>query len=504
MLTLLSVLHRMKLLTPVGVFRLLFVICGYGINLMGLLKLAASSHRHLVALSDDRETLTYQQLLDQSECLAVQLREQYGLGSRSKAGLLCRNHASLVKSIFALSMTGADIYLMNAEMSSDEFAQLLDAHAFDFLIYDEEFTAVIEQSSYTGASVLSYHEHFPAISNLMHVPIKGRSRGHRNSDSKLMLLTGGTTGRAKKVAHKPSMFHYLPPFSSMLKRLRLLRYKTVYIATPIYHGYGIAILLLFVALGKKSVITDKFQAEHACQLVREHQAEVITVVPLMIDKMLRASNAEGDLKSLACIASGGAELNPRLAEEVSARLGEVLYNLYGTSEAGLSIIATPQDLDAASGTIGKLIEGVGLKVLDGSMNEAAAGEIGQFCVTSGPTWIKTGDMGYRDERGFFYLKGRVDDMIVSAGENVYPSELEHILLQHPFIEDAAVVGVPDELFGQRLKAVVQVKVGTELDAETLIEWLRPRAARYQMPREIVFVDELDYTPLGKVDRKQLH
>jgi fatty-acyl-CoA synthase len=504
MLTLLSVLYRMKLLTPVGVYRLLFVICRYGINLMALLKLAASSHRHRVALSDDRETLTYQQLLDQSECLTVQLREQYGLGSRSKAGLLCRNHASLVKSIFALSMTGADIYLMNAEMSSDQFAQLLDAHAFDFLIYDEELTAFIEQSSYTKASVLSYHENLPAISNMNHGPLTRSSRGQRNSNSKLMLLTGGTTGRAKKVAHKPSLFHYLPPFSSMLERLRLLQYKTVYIATPIYHGYGIAILLLFVALGRKSVVTSIFQAEHACRLVREHQAEVITVVPLMIDKMLRASNARGDLKSLACIASGGAELNPRLAGEVSAKLGEVLYNLYGTSEAGLCIIASPQDLDAASGTIGKLIEGVGLKVLDGSMHEAAAGEIGQFCIKSGSTWIKTGDMGYRDEKGYFFLKGRADDMIVSAGENVYPSELEHILFQHPFIEDAAVVGVPDEQFGQRLKAVVQLKPGTDIDAETLIEWLRPRAARYQIPREIVIVDRIAYTPLGKIDRKQLH
>ncbi|MGO4376455.1 AMP-dependent synthetase, partial [Paenibacillus sp. MCAF20] len=106
--------------------------------------------------------------------------------------------------------------------------------------------------------------------------------------------------------------------------------------------------------------------------------------------------------------------------------------------------------------------------------------------------------------GYFFLKGRADDMIVSAGENVYPSELEHILFQHPFIEYAAVVGVPDEQFGQRLKAVVQLKAGTELNAETLIEWLRPRAARYQMPRETVFVDRIAYTPLGKVDRKQLH
>lgn len=504
LLTLLSVLFRMKLLTPVGVYRLLFVIFSYGINLMALLKLAASSHGDRIALTDDHETLTYKQLLAQSERLTVQLSERYGLAGRSKVGMLCRNHASLVKSIFAISMTGADIYLMNAEMSQDQFTQLLDDHSFDLLIYDAELTAFIEQSSYTGASVSSYHDRLPAISNLIYASTEGRleRKQQRTSTSKLMLLTGGTTGRAKKVAHKPSLFHYLPPFSSMLARLRLLHYSTVYIATPIYHGYGIAILLLFVALGKKSVITVGFHAEKACRLIREHHVEVVTVVPLMVDKMLRESAA--DLKSLACIASGGAELSPRLASDVYSKLGDVLFNLYGTSESGLNIIATPQDLKYSSSTIGQLIKGVRLKVLDSDMREVGAGVIGQLCIRRNRSmWLKTGDMGYRDVHGYYFLKGRVDDMVVSAGENVYPSELEHILSQHPLIEDAAVIGIPDEQFGQRLKAVVQLMPGVALTADALFEWLRGRAARYQMPKEIVFVEQLAYTPLGKRDKKNL-
>ncbi|MDQ0058687.1 AMP-binding protein [Paenibacillus harenae] len=506
MLALLSVLLRMKLLTPAGLYRLLFVICRYGINLMALLKLAASSHGDRIALTDDRETLSYKQLLDQSERLTVQLREHYGLGSRSKVGMLCRNHASLVKSIFAASMTGADIYLMNADMSTDQFNRLMDDHSFDLLIIEEELTTFVEQSSYTGASVRSYHDRLPAISNLIYASTDGQSKPKRKwprtSTGKLMLLTGGTTGRAKKVAHKPSLFRYLPPFSSMLTKLRLLHYSTVYIATPIYHGYGVAVLLLFVALGKKSVITAVFHAEKACRLITEHQVEVVTVVPLMVDKMLR--ERAGDLKSLACIASGGAELSPRLASEVSSKLGDVLFNLYGTSESGLNIIATPQDLKYSSNTIGQLIKGVRLKVLDSNMREVGAGEIGQFCVRRNRSvWIKTGDMGYRDERGYYFLKGRVDDMIVSAGENVYPSELEQILFQHPLIVDAAVVGIRDEQFGQRLKAVVQLMPGVELTAEALTEWLRGRAARYQMPKEIVFVEQLAHTPLGKRDKKHL-
>ena len=131
--------------------------------------------------------------------------------------------------------------------------------------------------------------------------------------SKIVILTGGTTGNSKAAAHKPSIFNFLNPFLTLLTRLNLINYNTAYIATPIYHGYGVAILFLFIALGKKMVINNGFDAKKACCLIREHNVEVVTVVPLMIYKMLK-NNAE-DLKSLACIASGGAELNPKLVEE---------------------------------------------------------------------------------------------------------------------------------------------------------------------------------------------
>ena len=119
------------------------------------------------------------------------------------------------------------------------------------------------------------------------------------------------------------------------------------------------------------------------------------------------------------------------------------------------------------------------------------------------SWIETGDLGYRDEQGYYFLCGRVDDMVVSAGENVYPVELEQVLIQHSFVEDVAVFGVPDEMFGQRLKAVVQPVHHAALTEAELRDWLRPQVARYQMPTEIVFVDRISYTHLGKRDKKQL-
>ena len=176
-----------------------------------------------------------------------------------KVGFLCKNHASLVKAIFAVSLTGADMYLLNAEMSKDQLNAILEGKEFHLLVYDDELSALLEQTTYTNAKILSYHDTFPAISNLPFTTMYEKQKQRRASSGKLVLLTGGTTGNAKEAAHKPSLFNYLDPFSAFLTRLQILKKHTAYIATPIYHGYGVAVLLLFCALGKKVVIHRGFR-----------------------------------------------------------------------------------------------------------------------------------------------------------------------------------------------------------------------------------------------------
>lgn len=509
MFRLIYVLYKIKLLSPFGLFSLFFAIFKYGINVMGLLGFAQRIHGDKDALMDDNETLTYNQLLEQSEKLSITLKEKYQLNSGQKVGFLCRNHASLVKSVFAVSYLGADLYFLNVEMNKEQFNNLLKHYALDFLIYDDELSSFVEDSNYTNNKVLSYHDNLPAINNLTYSEGDKKPKQHGISFGKIVILTGGTTtGNSKAAAHKSSVFNFLNPFLSMVTRLKLIDYNTAYIATPIYHGYGVAVLFLFIALGKKIIINRKFNADKACTLIRQNNVEVVTVVPLMLYKMLK--NNPEDLKSLACIASGGAELNPKLAEETFSKLGYVLYNLYGTSEAGLNIIATPQDLKYSPKTIGKKIDGVRLKVLDDNKQEVKTGEIGQFCIKNrwsmkngAKSWIETGDMGYKDEKGCFYLCGRVDDMIVSAGENVYPFEVEQILTTHPQVEDAAVVGIKDEAFGQRLKAFIELAQDSSVTKEEILEWLCTKVARFQIPKEIEFIDNMPYTPVGKIDRKQL-
>ena len=505
---LIHVLHRIRLLTPLGIYRLITAIHKYGLNLMTLLCIAGRTHTDKPALVDDTEILTYKELLSQTEKLAIVLKEKYQIKKGQKVGFLCKNHASLVKAIFASSLLGADIYLLNAEMSQNQLNKLLNGYDFDYIIYDNQLSSLIAQSKYTQEKILSYHETLPAINNLINLKVSEKSKLQRNSTGKLVLLTGGTTGDSKTAAHKPSLFNFLNPFKTLLTKLNLTKCNNPYIATPIYHGYGIAVLFLFMALGKKMIISNSFDPNKACRLIREHKVEVITVVPLMINKMLK-TNPE-DLKSLTCIVSGGALLNPKLVGDVFNKLGDVLYNLYGTSEAGLNIIATPQDLRYSPNTIGKKINGVQLKILDGNKNKVELGTVGQFCIknawsmgNSKNPWIETGDLGYQDNKGYYFLCGRVGDMVVSAGENVYPAEIEKVLINHPLVEDVAIIGVSDEDFGQRLKAFVHLFKDVIITEAELFEWLKPRVARFQMPKNIIIVNEMPYTPLGKHDKKQL-
>lgn len=508
MLKLFHTMFKMGLLSPFGIYCLASAVHKHGINIMALLGFAEKAYADKIALVDETETLTYSELLSQSKKISMMLQEKYQLKSGHKVGFLCKNHSWLIKALFAVSQSGADIYLLNTEMSSRQLNNILEKSDFHLVIYDFESSPLLEGSSYTKDKILSYHECFPALNHLLHQCMHENQKLVRSSTGKVVMLTGGTTGASKAAAHKPSLYNYLNPFIALITRLKLMKYGTAYIATPIYHGYGIGVLLLFIALGKKVVIHKGFDAHKACQLIRDHHVEVITVVPLMIYKMLK-HNAE-DLKSLTCIASGGAELNPKLIEETFSKLGDVLYNLYGTSESSLNIIATPQDLRYSAKTLGKKIKGVQLKILDENGKEVKVGDVGQFCVKDrwsmrikNSPWIKTGDMGYRDKNGYYFLCGRVDDMVVSAGENVYPADVEQVLRNHPQIEDAAVVGISDEGFGQRLKAFVLPAENSGLTAEDLLEWLRPRVARFQMPKEIIFVNQMSYTSLGKLDKKQL-
>ena len=508
MLLALTKLYRIKLLSPRGLYYLFHSVLKGGINLMALLRFSAKSYESNIAVTDEHGHINYADLLDQCEQLAIVLTNKYQMCKGKKVAVMCRNHGALVRSVFAVSQTGADLYLLNVEISSVQFDSFCSRHSFDLIIYDEEEAELIRESPLKDKAVASYGRGQISVYSIARQGRGGDGKIKRTRSGKITVLTGGTTGEFKTAARKASIVNFLDPFTDLVTKLKLEEIKSVYIATPVYHGFGLAAVFMGLMLGCRLYLLPKFEKQKACELIAGNRIEAVALVPLMLQRML-AYDA-GAIKSLSCIISGGTTLDTKLVKEATARLGNILFNLYGTSEAGVAVMATPADLEYNCGTLGKAIKGVSINLLDRHNCDVADGTTGRICIRSkwsvrpdGGTWIETGDLGYRDKAGYYYLCGKTDDMIVSGGENVYPAELERILLQHEYIKQAAVIGISDEEFGQRLKAFVVLTDECVLPVKELRHWLSKRVARYQMPGEIAFMDELPYTSLGKMDKKNL-
>lgn len=510
MLRLIQKLYHTRLLTPAGLFYLLEAVLATGINLMALLRIAARLHPHRTAVIDDRGRLTYPQLWQQAESLAMSLQVEYGIEHQQKIAIACINHASAIKAIFAVSRLGAHIFLINPEMSADQIRSLLEHLAINFYIYDHQDDKPIphwlESWLQQHKALPAFHATAPSIDQLSSLPKPKNRRLKTVKTGNIVVMTGGTTGQPKPASRKPSIFNFLPPFIALLEQVHLDRYRSLYIATPIYHGFGLAALLIGVVLGAQLYVTRRFSSVQACSLIARYQIEVVALVPLMLQRMLKHDPVA--LSCLQRILTGGAALSPALAQVALEQLGQVIFNLYGTSEAGFCILGTPALLGRKPASIGQPVWGVRAKIVNNADREVSNSKIGRLFLRSAwsthqKSLIETGDLAYQDAEGDIFLCGRVDDMIVSGGENVYPIDLENILTQHPDVESAVVFGISNQEFGQRLKAVVVKKQNTVLTPPILQDWLKPRVARYQMPAVIEFRDHLPYTALGKLDMKSL-
>jgi fatty-acyl-CoA synthase len=288
-----------------------------------------------------------------------------------------------------------------------------------------------------------------------------------------------------------------------------------------FHSWGFGHFMMALPLGSTLVLRRKFDPEETLRAVAQHRASALAVVPVMLQRILELPPekiAAHDLRGLRIIALSGSALPGELATRAMDRLGDVLYNLYGSTEVAYATIATPEDLRAAPGTAGKPPLGTLVKLLDEHGHEVPRGQSGRIFVanelmfegyTGGGSkeivdgLMSTGDVGHFDEQGRLFVDGRDDEMIVSGGENVFPREVEDLLSDHAEIEEAAVVGVADEQFGQRLKAFVVPRNGAQLDEETVKQYVKENLARFKVPREVIFLEELPRNATGKVLKREL-
>jgi len=302
------------------------------------------------------------------------------------------------------------------------------------------------------------------------------------------------------------------PVTSLLSRTPLRSGEPLFIASPLFHGLGILWYGAALLLGCPVVLMRRFDARAALAAIERHEVTALVAVPVMLRRLLAAREEArpGGRTPLRVVVSGGSALPTELADRFTAAFGEVLYNFYGSTEVGIATMATPADLRAAPGTVGRPLAGTTVRVVGPGGAELPPGEVGRVLVggaltvaTAPGTVADTGDLGHRDAAGRIFIDGRADNMIVSGGENVYPEEVENLLAGYPGVADVAVLGVPDEEFGQRLAAFVVPAPGARLTGEVLAGYVRTHLARYKVPRSVEFVEAIPRTHTGKVDQVAL-
>jgi fatty-acyl-CoA synthase len=349
----------------------------------------------------------------------------------------------------------------------------------------------------------------------------GSPRGRPPREGKQIILTSGTTGSPKGAQRGGGD---LEPLVAILSKIPLHTGDVTYDAAPMFHSWGLGHLALALVMGSTLVLRRRFHPEEALALIEAHRVSVLAAVPVMLQRIMElppASLDRYDTSSLRVVALSGSALAGDLALRFMDRFGDILYNLYGSTEVAWASIATPADLRQAPRTAGRPPHGTVVGVLDDAGQEVPTGASGRIFVgnrmlfegyTGGGSkpvvdgLMETGDTGHFDRWGRLFVDGREDDMIVSGGENVFPGEVEDLLSEHPAVADVAVVGVPDPEFGQRLKAFVVLR-GGEIDhaalAPELQEHVRAHLARFKVPREVVFVAELPRNATGKVVKGDL-
>ncbi|MDQ1395491.1 MAG: hypothetical protein QOG64_750, partial [Acidimicrobiaceae bacterium] len=464
------------------------------------------------AVVDEDGRTTFAELDRRTNALANAWRRD-GMTAEDAAGVLARNHLGFVEATVALSKLGADTLYLNTGFARPQLAEVLDREGAKAIVHDAEFTGLVSKAAGDRRTYVADHLDDVIASAPTSAP-PGPGRTPRQ-----VILTSGTTGTPKGANRGvPSS---VEPAVALLSKIPLRIRSTSLISAPMFHAWGLAHFTSGLALAHTLVLQRRFDPEAALAVIERERVDTWIVIPVMLQRVMELPDEvrrRYDTSSLRVVASSGSNLPGELATHFMDAFGAVLYNLYGSTEVAWATIATPEDLRAAPGTAGRPPRGTVVKLLDAKGDEVPEGQPGRIFVANGMMFegytgggtkevldglMSTGDTGRWDDDGRLFVEGRDDDMIVSGGENVFPREVEDLLDEHPDIADCAVVGVPDDEFGQRLKAGVVLRSGRSITEDDVREYVKQRLARYKVPRDVVFLDELPRNSTGKILRQEL-
>ncbi len=481
----------------------------------------ALSHPERTGVIDEQGELTYGELDRASNAIARALAEA-GVKPGDGVGLFARNHRGFVQAQAALDKLGANTLLLNTGFAAPQLKEVCAREGTRIILHDEEFRPIVEAGAGEHTRFITYAE-----SELPEPTLDQLAASQDDGDvepppapGRVTILTSGTTGTPKG-AQRTIRNQGIDTFVGLFGRMPLRTGTRNLIVAPAFHSWGGFHLMIAAQLGCTVVLRRRFDPEGTLAAIQEHRPHVLAVVPVMMQRILDLGPdviGRYDTSSLEMVCASGSALPGELALRWMDTFGDNVYNFYGSTEVAQASIAMPDELRSAPGTAGRPPRGVVVRILDDQGRELPAGQTGRIFVANENQFdgytgggnkeiidglMSSGDVGHFDQNGLLFVDGRDDDMIVSGGENVFPREVEDLLSDHDAVTEAAVIGVPDDEFGQRLKAFVVLREGGTTDEAALKDHVKQNLARYKVPREIVFLDELPRNPTGKILKRVL-
>ncbi|MRH88012.1 AMP-binding protein [Nocardia sp. SYP-A9097] len=487
---------------------------------------AAKTNPRSAAIVDERGELTFEQLDKQSSAFARGLSAQ-GLNPGDVIGVLARDHRGMVLTLVAAGKLGLRAVLMNTGFAKPQFADVAAREKVKAVLHDSEFFDLMSAIPEDIPRILTWVDEKdnadPAIPTIESVAA-GNSTVALAPPARpggMVILTSGTTGTPKGAPRDK-----VSPFitAQFLDRIPMPRNSTVVMAAPIFHATGLSQFTISIALGNRVVFQQRrFDPETTLANIQKYRAQGLTVVPTMLQRILdlppEILAKYRPSETLRVLFAAGSAIPPDVVTRTLDYFGDSLYNVYGSTECAVMTVANPAELRKEPTTAGKAPVGIRIALYDENRKRISAPNVtGTIFIENGHSFkqytdgrtkefvdglMSSGDVGHFDTDGLLFIDGRDDDMIISGGENVFPQEVENLLSNRPDVLEAAVVGVEDRDFGTRLRAIVVPGPDSKRDVQEIKDYVKENLARYKVPREVIFLDELPRNATGKLLRKPL-
>jgi len=498
---------------PLGaILRLVWLLLRHGCSLFTLVAWNARRFPDAIAVVDPHRRATFCELQKRAATIAQAL----GIGAHHRVGILCRNSLVFVEVLLACGRAGADAALLSTMFAVEQVTHLCETEHLDLLICDDEFRQPVTtlETRFPGLHGRVVSSAALVDENLGELSPLGRPRRRRGlvrRTGTVVIMTSGTTGPARAVRHRPTLRQILRTVTALLDQLQLKRGEPTLLTIPLLHGHGLATLGMSLALAAPLFIFPRARSADLLTCIAQNEIRVVVLVPTILLRLLELG-MEGSRTTVRQVVCGSAPLSASLATQGIEHLGPVLFSLYGSTEAGLISLATPEDLRVAPASVGRLLPGVSVDLQTAEGADVGPGQIGRLrvrgelmqgrVVQNGG--VETGDLAHFGKDGRLYLDGRADDLLICGGENVLPKTIEDIIDRRPYVLSSAAVGVPSVEYGQSIHLFVELRSGFGDVSETAIaEDLSSCLPPVLRPAGITIVPALPRGPSGKVLRRLL-